>query len=398
MRRSNITYYAGEEPDGAICTRSVYDDNVCQFLNTLSERLRKDAEAREYPDIRTFAFWCRKANIRKCKDEFLKRTEHTCRIYLGRGLFFHIAPSNVPINFAYTLAFGLLSGNANIVRVSEKEFPQVAIVCRILNDLFHTKEYVMLGRQNAVITYPHNKAYNDIYSQMCAGRIIWGGDATIRRLRESPLPCRGIEIAFADRYSFAVFQSEAVAALNEEQLHALAKRFYNDTYLIDQNACSSPHLILWKGSRMDGRDRFWEAVFQAAESYDFTEKKAVDKFLLLCEKAMVQTGMERVDRWTNLLMVVKLKQLPASIEQLRGRFGLFFEYQTDDLTAAFAKMDSRVQTCVYYGVDTKELTDALMQSHTAGTDRFVPVGKALDIGVYWDGFDVIGTMAREISY
>ena len=25
------------------------------------------------------------------------------------------------------------------------------------------------------------------------------------------------------------------------------KKFYNDTYLVDQNACSSPHLIVWIG-------------------------------------------------------------------------------------------------------------------------------------------------------
>ena len=29
----------------------------------------------------------------------------------------------------------------------------------------------------------------------------------------------------------------------------ITKKFYNDTYLVDQNACSSPHLILWLGKQ-----------------------------------------------------------------------------------------------------------------------------------------------------
>lgn len=42
----------------------------------------------------------------------------------GRGVAFHIAPSNVAVNFAFSLAAGLLTGNANIVRLSSKPFPR----------------------------------------------------------------------------------------------------------------------------------------------------------------------------------------------------------------------------------------------------------------------------------
>ena len=51
---------------------------------------------------------------------------------IGRGLAYHIAPSNIPINFAYSLVFGLLSGNTNIVRLSSKNFIQIKLLC----DLF----------------------------------------------------------------------------------------------------------------------------------------------------------------------------------------------------------------------------------------------------------------------
>ena len=38
----------------------------------------------------------------------------------------------------------------------------------------------------------------------------------------------------------------------------LIKNFYNDTYAADQNACSSPHLVLWKGkSNIKAKKKFW---------------------------------------------------------------------------------------------------------------------------------------------
>ena len=43
---------------------------------------------------------------------------------LGVGLAFHITPSNMPTNFAYSLLFGLLSGNSNIIKVPSRKFPE----------------------------------------------------------------------------------------------------------------------------------------------------------------------------------------------------------------------------------------------------------------------------------
>ena len=44
---------------------------------------------------------------------------------VGRGIVFHITPSNVPLNFAYSWLSGILSGNLNIVRVASKKSEQM---------------------------------------------------------------------------------------------------------------------------------------------------------------------------------------------------------------------------------------------------------------------------------
>ena len=68
-----------------------FDNNICDFLNEISKVLMKDTEAKQYPDVITFGFFCRKANIEQIKKTYDGRLNGR----LGRGLTFHIAPSNV---------------------------------------------------------------------------------------------------------------------------------------------------------------------------------------------------------------------------------------------------------------------------------------------------------------
>ena len=130
MNKNDIRYYVGNDKV-EIKPLPVYSRLVCEFLDDLSRMLRNDSQAKRFPDIMTFAFWCRKGNINKLKENYQGPFQR-----VGRGLVFHVAPSNVPINFAFSLVFGMLAGNANIVRVSEKDFAQTEIVCRAIRSLF----------------------------------------------------------------------------------------------------------------------------------------------------------------------------------------------------------------------------------------------------------------------
>ena len=108
-----------------------FESRIVDMLNILSQSLLKDRVTRLYPDVATFAFFCRKANLLKLQKEYLPNDS----VRLGRGMVFHIAPSNVPINFGYSLVTGLLSGNVNIVRISSKPFPQVDLIIKHLKQI-----------------------------------------------------------------------------------------------------------------------------------------------------------------------------------------------------------------------------------------------------------------------
>ena len=105
--------------------RVPFDDLVLDFLQALSEQLLRDTA--RYPDVATFAFWCRRAALEKEKAAYGNRG-----IRLGRGVIFHSTPSNVPVNFAFSFVAGLLAGNANIIRLPAKAFPQVECICKVI--------------------------------------------------------------------------------------------------------------------------------------------------------------------------------------------------------------------------------------------------------------------------
>ena len=45
----------------------IFDDEICDFLETLSNEILKDSNALRYSDLIVFAFWIRKKNLIKKK-------------------------------------------------------------------------------------------------------------------------------------------------------------------------------------------------------------------------------------------------------------------------------------------------------------------------------------------
>ena len=387
----------------------VFDERVVQFLGDLSAELLKSSLVRQYPDLSAFAFYVRKANLSKLQEQ-LKLEEGR----LGRGLCFHIAPANIPVNFAFSWVFSLLAGNANIVRLPSKQFPQVDALLGVIQA--HLSRNPELESRNIFVRYPRTDTETTArYSAMADCRMIWGGDRTIASVKTLSTMPRCVDIAFADRYSIALINAEAVLAADEVQKLRLADGFYNDTYLMDQNACSSPQLILWEVGKLGSeevekaREKFWATVEEVAKKkYVLQDAVAVDKYTLFCEEAVNNPLIDRVIRSGNLLYRVELKTLtpqlssfakasedkPHSITSHRGKGGFFFEYVLRDRMELFEVVTEKFQTVTCFGIDIAEFRDQVVAHGVRGIDRIVSIGKAMDIGVVWDGHDLIRELSR----
>ena len=391
IHMKGVKYLIGEE---GVCCKPLrpYSDEVCSFVAALSDAILKDSEARRYPDVMSFGFWCRKANLMIKKSKWEERTEKR----LGRGLVFHIAPSNVPINFAFTYIFALLAGNANVVRVPSKGFPQVSIVCRIMKDVLDA--YPEIKVRTAFVQYVADDEITEQFSMKADARVIWGGDETVNQIRSYKTSPRCIDVVFADRYSVCVLDGEALEEAEEVRVHKLAESFYNDTFLMDQNACSSPQMILWKNATEIAKERFWNAVFDYSKTkYYLQPASSVDKYLKFCMDAVEIDTLKSGAHLENLVYHVELAELPKNITELRGSCGYFYEYNIEKYEELLPVLTEKFQTVTYFGVNPEEIQEFVIENQVRGIDRIVPVGKSLDIDIIWDGYDIVGMLSRIVE-
>lgn len=366
-----------------------FDEEVIAFLNSVSRALLSDRT--EYPDVASFAFWVRKSSTQSLRERFLRADGN---IYLGRGTAFHIAPSNVPVNYAYSLAVGLLTGNANIVRLPTKQFPQAEQVNRAIHSAL--EEYPALRPYICLVRYGRDREINDLLSRLADTRIVWGGDATIEELRKSPLAPRAGEVTFADRRSLAVIDGDWY--LEKADRRRTAQDFYNDTFLTDQNACTSPRIVVWLGTRKaEAKRAFWETIHDLVkERYTFQPIQGIDKLSNGCLLAAELGDIRISNRPDNLIWRITVPALTEALLDHTGNSGYFLEYDCEDiLELREICNDRRCQTITYLG-DTKRLAP-LLSSGIKGIDRVVPMGKSMDFDLLWDGYNLYERLTRVIQ-
>lgn len=390
---SKIQYLTGNEEIllniPSIPALHTWDERTIGFLGELSRNLIRDPRTKMYPDVTSYAFWIRNASLHHIKTHYYPYTEDK----IGRGMAFHIAPSNVPVNFAVSFTSALLAGNISVVRISDKKFEQVAIIVDALKNTF-ANGYEDMEDYLLIIRYNHDDKINKFLSSICDIRIIWGGDQTINRVRNAALPPRAIEMTFADRHSIAILDSDAVML---GDVNKLARDFYTDTYYIDQNACSSPRIVIWTGKQIEtAKIKFWEALEKMVkQNYEFKEIFSIDKFDQFCRLASVNDNVSLIGN-NNLVMRIQLKKLSDDIMNYKCGGGYFFEYDTDKFEEIVPLFDKRCQTVSYYGTNGHELQKLILDHGVRGGDRIVPVGKTMDLTFKWDGFDMIESMSRYV--
>ncbi len=364
-----------------------FDESVLAFLNDLSGELRKN---REYPDVATFGFWCRKGALLQEKAKYDDVTER-----FGKGIVFHSTPSNVPVNFAFSFAAGLLAGNANIVRLPGKPFEQVNIISNAIRMLLETT-HKNLAPYIVFVKFPPIKEITDTFSALCNVRVIWGGDMTVAELRQSKIPARTTEITFADRHSIAVIDADAYLAADRKDV--IVQNFYNDTYYTDQNACTSPRIIFWKGiKKEEAKEDFWDRVHELVRSkYSLAAVQAVGKLNAMYSVA-AQKAVRLEDSEDMYITRLNVDEIDRDLMNYKYNSGFYFEKDIKDLAEIVNVCDVRCQTLSYYGIDKEEFVEFLEKSRPIGVDRIVPMGKTMDFALIWDGYDLIRQMSRRVT-
>lgn len=394
-KKLEIEYLVGKKAKLNI-TNEPFSPLILNFLNDLSVTLDNNFNNKNYPDLKALSFFCRKNNILSLKNKH--HDKESTRF--GLGLLFHITPSNIPTNFAYSLIFGLITGNSNVVKVPLKRFKEIDIICKAFNKILQKRKFSKIKDMITILRYGSgNELLTKKYSLECDARLIWGGDQTISDIKRFNTKPKNIDVPFSDRYSISLINSEKLLKLSNNDLINLVRNFYNDTYVVDQNACSSPHIILWDGnSKNQSKKKFWIKLNDLIKKrYISPMISAVDSYSRLVKEIIKNKNIKSYKSFSKSLYVITLKKIHPNLFLEKTKWGFFFECDIKNLDNLNYVTNKKLQTLTYFGYDKKFLKKYFSKKNFNGIDRIVPFGQALNINLIWDGYDLTKILSREIE-
>ena len=389
----NIKYIIGNqeiiEHINKVPALPLFSDMAMKFFGCLSRKLLAMPCIREYGDVVAYAFWIRRASMEKYREKYNDGVER-----LGRGVAFHITPSNIPVQFAVSMIYAMAAGNASVIRLSSKEFEQVDIICEAIREVID-KDCPEIAPYLCIVRYGHDDSITEKLSTMCDVRLIWGGNAAISSIRKFPLSPRSIDIGFADRYSLAVIDSKTYL---QQDRKTVAADFYNDTYYSDQNACSSARMVIWTGENIEeARERFWKSLGELVEQkYQMSDIASSEKLLHTALCAAKYDGVKELKQ-NNLLVRLELPSLPDDVMDYKGNSGYFFEYLANNLDEIAPLFKKECQTVTFLGEMREKLVSLVVDNGVRGVDRIVPIGHGMDLSFVWDGMDMPKILSRIIG-
>jgi len=393
---SKLTFLSGESNYISNSPAVVYDDLGINFLADLSKNLLGKDEIRKYPDVATFAFWCRSSNLKKIINNPFKND-----LRVGLGMVYHNSPSNVPINFAFSLAFGILSGNSSVIRLSSKESDSASFIISILTELLNIPKYINLKKNICIVKFDRDDEVNKFWMANADGRVIWGGDSTVAKMRTYPCKPRSREIVFPDRFSLCVIKAIMIVESSNSNLNKVCENLFNDIYIMDQQACSSPQLLNWVGDNLTikkAKDKLWPLFLTYLQAkHSLEPAQYMNKYVDACINAIKNDNVSSIKHENNLLFNIELSHFHEQQQLQRGYFGTVHEVSIKNLNDLSLIIDDRCQTLTYFGFEVEELKKFITSNKLRGIDRIVPIGRSLDMDVIWDGYDIISHLSRTVN-
>ena len=362
-------------------------------LESLSRILLAHPRLKRDPAGASLAFWLRKASIANLEAGYRLLPGPGARV--PAGLVFHVAPANVDTLFIYSWALSFLCGNSNVVRLTTRLSPQMSDLLVCLDATF--VEHPGACRGNAFVTYGHDDAITTGISLACDSRIVWGGDETVQRLRSIPLAPHASERSFASKRSLSVIAAAPYLKAGDPARDQLADRMSADLAPFAQMACSSPQVLYWLGADEQCREaqsdmgRRLEAAMAARlgePDLGFAVRRLTHSF----DRA-ASGAASSVNHRPHTTQVASTSPSDAEAEEACGA-GLLnnaFLASVGELTPLLRRNH---QTISYFGLTERERGDLALGAGKAGVDRIVPIGRALEFGPYWDGFNLWDDLSR----
>lgn len=359
-----------------------------KFLELLSTEILTGRNYRAYADLITFGYFIRPANI---APYFSSKESKMGYVAVGAGVAMHIAPSNIPMNFAFSWLYGFISGCRNLVRLPSTKYEQVNLFLRAFEKTAGNSLFRHLADTNYFFQSDRGSAELEAFVPSVDAILVWGGDAAVDYFRNLVKSPSVRQLYFPSRQSSLILQSEnVIEILGSSKEKEFLRRAYNDTFLTDCNACSSPSKVFFVGEESDSM-RASEMFFSCLESYVGNQQREIPIVRRMMD-SLASTGSSdgKVEFLSHGMAIRGIRALDGQMSIKRAlRFGAFlvsFKLRLEDVLSDLSQNE---QTLIHWGFTEADLSTfgSLLGSLSNSTSRVVPLGSALDIGFFWEGRD-----------
>lgn len=387
-----------------LCPSQPASDLTLRFLQSLSQTLLNDAKCKAFSELIALGFWLRSSNIKQMigSNASLQpdlRGDLT-QVAKALGTVLHFTPSNVDSMFVYSWVCSLLMGNTNIVRVASLDSEAKLLLLERLNQVLGRDEFLFIAQRNIFVSYPKASAVTRELSLNANARVIWGGDQSVADIRQIPSHPRCRDISFADRYSAALINGDALST--QAHIDELAEKLWKDTEPHQQQACSSPRLIIWYGNK-DPQLALFKKLNQLAKRNAIPINQS-NNFLVLSQ-LMQSTGRAGQIILQDAVLALMINQFNQADLHWHTGAGAFFVFNTSVDGVTDKSVDNlanvvthKLQTLSVWGVEQTLLLKLIENPSIQGIDRVVRVGQALDFSPTWDGYDLLSELSRLVVF
>ena len=163
--------------------------------------------------------------------------------------------------------------------------------------------------------------------------------------------------------------------------------------------CSSPRSLVWVGTGALGHlaDDFHQRLQAVAHRKGYDPDASLELAKLShAYRSIIDMPVDTYQRYGSADTVLETAGFPAA----RGEFcgaGLLYQWHVIELAELAPHIRRQDQTLGVFGVPDASIRDFVAAVAGRGIDRIVPIGKALDFGRFWDGYDLLAEFTRRVA-
>nr|QEE15401.1 Acyl-CoA reductase (LuxC) [Candidatus Prometheoarchaeum syntrophicum] len=381
--------------EGIKLLKKISKNEILDIFHEYSKNLIKSTEVNKIEGIAFLSSWLKRNNFIQIVEKSFKDLDYL-ENFIGdkkrikaqpRGIACHWIAGNVPTLGLFSLFQSIFVGNANILRIPPKSHKTIVALLKVFAETTIDSGLSGANLLTSVGIIYYNKSNikaNIELSEIADVRIVWGGDSAVKSITGLPKKAHCEDIIFGPKYSFAVFDKDAVISKNFTRY---LRFLVSDIFLFDQAACTSPHVVFFE----KGLKNIEEITKDLVEAFNRAIKQFpkidIDQFItskIINIRAQYALDLDKKvicpteNDWT--ILANDQIQLEEPIESRT-----IFVKEVDSIMAVIPLITRKIQT-IGCAIDDKNKLEEFADEVTfRGVSRCVNLGQMHLFDSPWDG-------------